>query len=287
LVHASKAKITDFGLSDKILELKAHTSGKETYPYFDPRCFYDNPIKQDRKSDIFSVGVVLWEISSSKHPCEEFKSDNDIRIHRLRGGREPPFPGTPKEYIELYSQCWDDNPEKRPSCEEINNRLTMARQQQMELNHDSICLYREDKSEAKSETQKHALSDELLNIYYKEELKGRSSDQIAFSIKKWLTDNNYSLYESFSIFESHTDCQQCIWLAGFFLNHGIGKDLDQAIYRYKLSARNGYKLAQNCLGWCHENGVGVETNKQKAVELYQKAADQEYTKAQFNLADCY
>src|SRR5438128_1747785 len=112
------AKITDFGLSDQILDQKSRSNNGGTYAYLDPRCFYDDFIKRDKKSDIFSFGVVLWEISSKKPPCNGLKDNNAIQIFRLNSKRDAPVLGTPKDYIELYSKCWNDDPEKRPSCEQ-------------------------------------------------------------------------------------------------------------------------------------------------------------------------
>ena len=45
--------------------------------------------------------------------------------------------------------------------------------------------------------------------------------------------------------------------------------------------------AQNRLGVCYEYGTGVEKDEQRAVELYQKAAEQGDATAQFNLEVCY
>ncbi|CAG8580605.1 4171_t:CDS:2 [Paraglomus occultum] len=44
-------------------------------------------------------------------------------MYRLEGARDPPFPGTPEDYINLYSECWDEDPDKRPSCANVYERL--------------------------------------------------------------------------------------------------------------------------------------------------------------------
>ena len=33
------------------------------------------------------------------------------------------IPDTPTDYYDLYTSCWDDNPEKRPDIEEVHNKL--------------------------------------------------------------------------------------------------------------------------------------------------------------------
>ncbi|CAG8649813.1 17594_t:CDS:1 [Acaulospora colombiana] len=39
------------------------------------------------------------------------------------GEREEPVKGTPREYLETYRQCWEDDPSKRPNVHEVLNRL--------------------------------------------------------------------------------------------------------------------------------------------------------------------
>ena len=83
-------------------------------------CFKTESYKRGKKSDIFSLGVVLWEIASGQVPCNGYIQSHDIVMHRLRGLREDnKICDIPKEYIALYSKCWDENPYNRPSCEQV------------------------------------------------------------------------------------------------------------------------------------------------------------------------
>src|SRR6185312_1087633 len=115
------AKITDFGLSGQI---GSSSLGEGTAAYRDPLSFKDEPYKhrKNKKSDIFSLGVLLWEISSGKIPCKDCAS---VTENRKKGYRDPPFPGTPETYVQLYSVCWSENPEERPSCKEIYKQLRL------------------------------------------------------------------------------------------------------------------------------------------------------------------
>ena len=50
----------------------------------------------------------------------------------------------------------------------------------------------------------------------------------------------------------------------------------------------GDPYAQDNLGWCYKNGIGLEKDARKAVELFQKAAEQEQcANAYTNLGICY
>src|SRR6185436_8974495 len=94
-----------------------------TVAYVDPKCFHGNDSKRDEKSDIFSLGIVLWEISSRESPCSEFDSISDIQLYRLNGGRHDVIPGTPEEYKNLYTECWDADSKKRPTSKQCHYSL--------------------------------------------------------------------------------------------------------------------------------------------------------------------
>ncbi|CAG8468735.1 14362_t:CDS:2 [Acaulospora morrowiae] len=89
--------------------------------YFDPHC-HDPKIPRNEKSDVFSLGVLLWELSSGRTPFFG-KSRQEILSCIAKGGRETPTPGTPSSYVELYVNCWNGNPEKRPSVNRVMAKL--------------------------------------------------------------------------------------------------------------------------------------------------------------------
>ena len=48
---------------------------------------------------------------------------------------------------------------------------------------------------------------------------------------------------------------------------------------YQALAKKGNVYAQYILGLCYENGIGVKEDISKAFELYERAAEQDYSKA--------
>ena len=71
-------------------------------PYIDPKSF--DGYKLDKKSDVYSVGVLLWEISSGYPPFyTEGKPYNvGLAVKILQGLRETIVSDTPDDYAKLY-----------------------------------------------------------------------------------------------------------------------------------------------------------------------------------------
>ncbi|KAF0488000.1 kinase-like protein [Gigaspora margarita] len=115
LVYNKQIKIIDFGMSKQINEISTPLCSeiKGMPAYMDPLCFKD--LKYDKKSDIFSLGVILWEISSGQPPFKLLTSPEIFwNMQVLNEFRETPAENTPLQYIKLYKKCWDKDPNIRP-----------------------------------------------------------------------------------------------------------------------------------------------------------------------------
>ena len=106
LVHQKIIKLVDFGISHKT----ESTTTKPfqllgMLPYIDPRCFNNKMYKINKKSDVYSVGVLLWELTSNRPPfsnVDAFYQNITLMIDIYKGVREEPIPNTPDEYVNLY-----------------------------------------------------------------------------------------------------------------------------------------------------------------------------------------
>ncbi|GBC04282.1 hypothetical protein RclHR1_00560009 [Rhizophagus clarus] len=132
LIQQNSIKLADFGLSKRIKSVNQIALTFDTIPYDDPKggkklqdinSSEKNKQILKEKGDIYSVGVLLWELSSGKKPFTD-KEYNAILVEEITNGlRESKVEGTPEEYYNLYTRCWDDVPDRRPRIQEVVTAL--------------------------------------------------------------------------------------------------------------------------------------------------------------------
>jgi serine/threonine protein kinase len=104
--------LADFGLSKRIKELSNIQSKLfKMVTYVDPQIFNinrdDNNLisihSLSKKSDVYSIGMLLWEISSGRPPFRNEPYDVCLAMKISQGLREKPTPNTPDDYIKIYT----------------------------------------------------------------------------------------------------------------------------------------------------------------------------------------
>ncbi|KAH3756676.1 protein tyrosine kinase [Pelomyxa schiedti] len=81
------------------------------------------------KADVYSFGIVLWEISKLQIPYAEFKYEHEIETYVREGGRplwdfeSSDFAPPPVLFLKLIRTCWAENPDDRPNFEEVASLL--------------------------------------------------------------------------------------------------------------------------------------------------------------------
>ncbi|CAG8641882.1 3869_t:CDS:2, partial [Funneliformis mosseae] len=120
VIHDGNAKITNFGISKNMNMQNStiHIGNFGRIPHVDPKKLLDLNFQYEKASDIYSYGVLMWEISSGVPPFKDLISRSDqqlLCIKIINGYRENIIEDTPDDYKELYEKCWDSIPEKRPS----------------------------------------------------------------------------------------------------------------------------------------------------------------------------
>nr|CDJ88634.1 Tyrosine protein kinase domain containing protein [Haemonchus contortus] len=115
-----RVKIGDFGMARDIYENNYYRKGgraKLPVRWMPPEAFLDGLFTT--QTDVWSFGVVLWEISSFGM-LPYFGVDNfDVMGLVTNGGRLDPPNTVPTEMHDLMRSCWNTKAEDRPSFTEI------------------------------------------------------------------------------------------------------------------------------------------------------------------------
>src|SRR5579859_7470184 len=74
-------------------------------------------------SDIYSIGILLWEISFGQPPFINREHNYDLAMKIVNGMRPKILSGTPLEYKKLIEQCWDADPNERPVARALFKKI--------------------------------------------------------------------------------------------------------------------------------------------------------------------
>ncbi|CAB4394830.1 unnamed protein product [Rhizophagus irregularis] len=128
LVHDGRMMIADLGFSDTWHDL-SKPYHDEMIPFLEPLFLQNNSYQRDKRSDIYSLGVVMCEVSSGRPPFESTASNFHLLLRIIMNGeRESSIvPGAPLQYVQLYRHCWDGDPISRPNIQDVLHKLDKTR----------------------------------------------------------------------------------------------------------------------------------------------------------------
>lgn len=122
LSHDDVVKVADVGLSKEEDMITCTQMGTPHYMAPEVASFRHH----DRKADIYSFGVMLWEMWYGKRAFEGIHADElhervvlGIRPEHVQDRTEPP-----NEWQGLMQRCWDGRPDRRPHSTACHEELT-------------------------------------------------------------------------------------------------------------------------------------------------------------------
>ena len=110
----------DLGISKSTME----EDDGEIYgivPYIAPEIFKGQ--KYTTASDIYSIGMIMWELMTGRRPFWNHEHDAELIIKICDGLHPPIDTNAPEGYIELMQECWNLDPNKRPTVADLMNKI--------------------------------------------------------------------------------------------------------------------------------------------------------------------
>ncbi|RHZ83139.1 hypothetical protein Glove_99g47 [Diversispora epigaea] len=123
LIHNNLPLISDTGMCRPANKL-VQSDKNEIYgviPFMAPELLKTG--KYSKETDIYSFGLIIWEICANHPPLNEHSHDTNLAMDICLGERPPIPEDTPKSLITLIKSCLDAIPENRPSVAELFNNL--------------------------------------------------------------------------------------------------------------------------------------------------------------------
>ncbi|XP_042032872.1 serine/threonine-protein kinase STY46-like [Salvia splendens] len=114
-------KIADFGVARVLVQSGVMTAETGTYRWMAPEVIEHKPY--NHKADVFSFGVMLWELLTGKVPYAQL-TPLQAAVGVVQKGLRPTIPRhTDPLVVELLERCWQQDPSLRPEFSEITEIL--------------------------------------------------------------------------------------------------------------------------------------------------------------------
>uniref|UniRef100_A0A3Q3WE46 Mitogen-activated protein kinase kinase kinase 12 n=1 Tax=Mola mola TaxID=94237 RepID=A0A3Q3WE46_MOLML len=124
ITHDDLVKISDFGTSKELSDKSTKMSFAGTVAWMAPEVIRNEPVSE--KVDIWSFGVVLWEMLTGEIPYKDVDSSAIIWGVGNNSLQLPIPDSCPDGFKILLRQCWNCKPRNRPSFRQILLHLDIA-----------------------------------------------------------------------------------------------------------------------------------------------------------------
>ncbi|CAG8649646.1 4752_t:CDS:10 [Gigaspora margarita] len=232
--------------------------------------------RKNKKSDIYSIGVILWEISTEKQPfknldpCWQSLQDDQPSIKEVAMAFEVFIVQdiTENDSFDIFDKLGFEEFITN-TFETINFNIEMDATafSQDEMTHFVYNLY---STFSKLFNEGKSVRDIIINYISK---NNKSNEEVF----KWLLENC-----------THSTKNKCA-AAEYMLGEYFYKlrKYNRAFYYLKSATKNGNFKVLNTLGLCYQRGQGTDTNAVEGFRSFKRAALWGLPTSQYELGNCY
>ncbi|KAI8601838.1 kinase-like domain-containing protein, partial [Dissophora ornata] len=272
-----QAKLCDFGIAKTMASATCASTfiRKGTLKWMAPELMRARPM-YSTKSDIFALGVVMQELVLKD--------------------------GAPLDYKAMMERCLDEDPEKRPTIEEIVGAFSVVRDVQ-DIAGESDQVKKEQKTSAEEELQlglRFHIGNGVDSNYAEAAERYRSAANMGNMKAQYLLGDLYRTgngvprdhSKAAELFQKAADQGFALaqWELGISYEHGgrgVPQDYRRAFDLYQAAANQGHNPSCVNLAKMYKNGLGAEKNIEEAMRWYREAAERGCAKAQVSIAALY
>lgn len=228
------------------------------------------------KSDIYSFGMIAYQVVTNMPPFDIEIGSNEI-AEMVTSGKRPSFrSGVSPMAKKLIKGCWSNDPEKRPSIENVLSQLL------------TVSILPELDVPRLEEYVKRVLPHHRLKTTDGPASPRSTSVSTQKSVSA--TDMSTSLPVDIEtlIENANTGSPKAQVEYGKLLQSGvrIGKNEKEAARYYEMAARQGDARGECSLGICYYHGVGVTQSYKLAAKYLKRAADKQDKEALYYMGMC-
>ena len=134
-------KLTDFGLTtiNQLYSIIDHSSSTIlntiSTRYSPPEFLEENlrQLNQTEKSDIYSMGYLMWEaLNDGQFPYEDINDHQIIRRDKIQGKILPKPSKCNEQLWNIIQQCWNIQPNQRPTFQSLKQDIQQLRSQSID-----------------------------------------------------------------------------------------------------------------------------------------------------------
>ncbi|GBC22533.2 kinase-like domain-containing protein [Rhizophagus irregularis DAOM 181602=DAOM 197198] len=190
-------------------------------------------------SCLHNKGIVHRDLHSGE------RYDVGLALEILQGLRETVVPDTPENYVEIYTKCWDGEPDNRPNIYQVVDRL-----KEMITKTDAI-------ANILQSLDKHEFSKASLSI------NGLESQRELSQLIQNFNKINTKEIDPMIVLTQHfvADC----YLSGT----GTTKNKKLGFEYYEKVANKNFARGQLEIGYCYENGIGQMIAQHNLGKIYE------------------